>query len=87
MYPPAGFPYVFPIEKQKSSWSLIHTKGKGDSLWEGGIRKIPIIVWGSGSNSNNLEAQSAPIAASSVCSVARPHDQVILFEANTAWGD
>lgn len=45
MEPPAGFLYVFPSEKQRSSQVSHYNKGKGDLPWEGGIRRIQIITW------------------------------------------
>lgn len=41
---------------------------------------------GIGKHLNCLEAQSAPLTASSVCSAARQHDQATLLEDNTMWG-
>lgn len=66
---------------------FICSQRKDNPPWEGEIRRTAILLGNHcmriGKHSSCLEAQSAPLTASSVCSVA----QHIPLEANTTWRD
>lgn len=94
MKPLAGFLRVFLSGKKHRTVQtgfLICSQGKSNLPWEGEIRRTAILhgdrLREIEKHSNCLEAQSAPLTASSVCSVAQQHDRVTPLEANTTWRD